>query len=331
MQQFSTHIDRLAAAHHLGTPLTTYRATVGFSNLLYTLIAVVLIGGLVMQGLRSQQWLVVLPLLLIVVLLWELLQSTRWVRTLRMVVCSEGLLRLWSDEAESMRWDEIRELWRDRQGNYAFSRADGTRFIINHVYRHADLLGATVEEEVTRRLLPQVLASYQHGEPVRFGQVQVSRYGISTGADLLSWNSVGDVQVHGGLLVITQQGTALGGLSVSIESTPNLCVLEALITSLVEGELVSGTPRLKGRGLAGASPVLASQPDQTQPEHTDGIQSIWLSGYVRSEIRYVGMRGQSQPLRCSIKQVYMGQASVLHAKPFHNRVEATITSARRGL
>jgi 5-methylcytosine-specific restriction endonuclease McrA len=42
------------------------------------------------------------------------------------------------------------------------------------------------------------------------------------------------------------------------------------------------------------------------------------------------MRGQSQPLRCSIKQVYTGQASVLHAKPFHNSVEATITSARRG-
>jgi hypothetical protein len=53
-------------------------------------------------------------------------------------------------------------------------------------------------------------------------------------------------------------------------------------------------------------------------------------GYVRSEIRYVGMRGQSQPLRCSIKQVYTGQASVLHAKPFHNSVEATITSERRG-
>jgi len=42
------------------------------------------------------------------------------------------------------------------------------------------------------------------------------------------------------------------------------------------------------------------------------------------------MGGQSQPLRCSIKQVDTGQAGVLHAKPFHNSVEATITSARRG-
>ncbi len=53
---------------------------------------------------------------------------------MRMVVCTEGVLRLWCDEAENVRWDELRELRRDRRGHYAFSRADGTRFIINHVY-----------------------------------------------------------------------------------------------------------------------------------------------------------------------------------------------------
>ena len=234
-QQFSTHSDRLVAAHHLGRPLAVYRAAVTSSNLLYTLIGVALVGGLVVQGIHSRQW-VILPILLIVLLLSLLLVSTSWVRNLRMVVCTEGLLRLWSKEAESMRWDEIRELWRDRQGNCAFSRADGTRFIINHVFRHADELGATIEEEVTRRLLPQVLAMYQRGEPVRFGQVQVSRRGISTGGDILPWNSVGDVQALGGILVIKRQGTILPGLYVSASSTPNLCVLEALIDDLLEGE-----------------------------------------------------------------------------------------------
>jgi 5-methylcytosine-specific restriction endonuclease McrA len=42
------------------------------------------------------------------------------------------------------------------------------------------------------------------------------------------------------------------------------------------------------------------------------------------------MRGQFQPLRYSIKQRYKGELSVLYVKPFHNIVEATITSARRG-
>lgn len=236
MQQFSPPTDRLAAAHHLGRPLAIYRAAIRFSNLLYTLLGAILVGGLAVQGIHSHQGLVVLPILLILLLLWGLLESTLWVRNLRMVVCTEGLLRLWNNEAESMRWDEIRELWRDRQGNYSFSGDDGTRFIINHVFRHADELGATIEEEVTRRLLPQVLAMYQRGEPIRFGQVQVSQQGISTGGDLLPWDRVGEVQMHGGLLVIKRQGTALNGLYVPIKSTPNLCVLEALIDSILEGE-----------------------------------------------------------------------------------------------
>jgi hypothetical protein len=235
-QQLTAQAERLAAAHHLGTPLAVYRAAVLSSNLLYTLLGAVLIGGLIVQGMRSHQWLVILPILLIVVLLWGLLESTFWVRGLRLVVCSEGLLRLWNEEAESIRWDEIRELWRDRQGHYAFSRADGTRFIINHVVRHADELGATIEEEVTWRLLPPALLRYHRGEPVRFGPVQVSRQGISSGGDILPWDSVGDVQVQGGLLAITRQETAPGGLYVSIKSTPNLCVLEALIATILEGE-----------------------------------------------------------------------------------------------
>jgi hypothetical protein len=235
-QQLTTQTRRQAAAHHLGAPLAVYRAAVLSSNLLYTLIGAGLVGGLVVQGMHSHQWLVLLPILLIVVLLWGLLASTFWVRSLRLVVCTEGVLRLWNDETESIRWEEIQELWRDGHGHYAFARVDGTRFIINHVFRHADELGATIEEEVTRRMLSQVLTIYQRGEPVRFGQVQVSQQGISTGGDILPWKSVEEVQMHGGILAIKQLGTAHGGLYVSIKSTPNLCVLEALIDFILEGE-----------------------------------------------------------------------------------------------
>jgi hypothetical protein len=43
------------------------------------------------------------------------------------------------------------------------------------------------------------------------------------------------------------------------------------------------------------------------------------------------MRGQSQPLRYTIKQTHVaGRVSVVYAKPFHNSVEATITYASRG-
>lgn len=235
MQQPSTQTHRLAAAHHLGTPLAVYRASTTSSNLLYTLIGAILVGGLLVQGFRSHQWLVLLPILLIVGLLWGLLESTFWVRDLRLVVCTEGLLRLWNDEAESVRWEEIRELWRDRWGNYAFARADGTRFIVNHVFRHADELGTTIEDEVTGRLLPHLLSLYRRGEAIRFGQVQVSRQGINVGSSFLPWNMVGEVRVHGGTLTITAQGKMLQGLSVPTKGTPNLCVFEALIETILQG------------------------------------------------------------------------------------------------
>jgi 5-methylcytosine-specific restriction endonuclease McrA len=92
----------------------------------------------------------------------------------------------------------------------------------------------------------------------------------------------------------------------------------------------SGTPRLKGRGLAGASGILASQPDQTQPEHTDGIQSIWLSGSVRDEIGTLGCEASPNLYGIALNRHTRGRASVVYAKPFHNIVEATITYASRG-
>src|SRR5258708_5467417 len=174
-QQISTQTDRLAAAHQLGTPLAVYRASVIGSNLMYTIIGALLVGGLMVEGLSLHQWMVVFAILLILLLLWGLLESTSWVRSLCMVVCTEGLLRTYENTTESIRWDEIGELWRDRRGTYTFSRADSTRFIVNHVFRHSEELGATIEEEVTRRMLPRLLTAYQRCEKLHFVPVQEDR------------------------------------------------------------------------------------------------------------------------------------------------------------
>ena len=59
------------------------------------------------------------------------------------------------------------------------------------------------------------------------------------------------------------------------------------------------------------------EPDQTQAK-----------AYVREEIRYPGVRGQPQALRCRIKQVY-GLSQCLARETFPNLVEATITPKGR--
>ena len=232
-QQLSTQTDRLAAAHHLGTPLAIYRASVIGSNLMYTIIGALLVGGLVVEGLSLHQWMVVFAILLILLLMWGLLESTSWVRSLRMVVCTEGLLRTYENTTESIRWDEIGELWRDRRGNYAFSRTDGTRFIVNHVFRHAEELGATIEEEVTRCMLPRLFTAYQRGETLHFGPVQVNRRGISTSEQTLTWYEVGKIREDVGIVAIMQKAGSPWSY-VPMKQIPNFCVLEALIETLLE-------------------------------------------------------------------------------------------------
>jgi hypothetical protein len=55
-QRISKQTDRLAHTHHLGTPLAVYRASVIGSNLVYTIIGALLVGGLVVEGLSLLQW-----------------------------------------------------------------------------------------------------------------------------------------------------------------------------------------------------------------------------------------------------------------------------------
>src|SRR5258708_9412850 len=146
-QQISTQTDRLAAAHQPGTPLAVYRASVIGSNLVYTIIGALLVGGLMVEGLSLHQWMVVFAILLILLLLWGLLESTSWVRSLCMVVCTEGLLRTYENTTESIRWDEIGELWRDRRGAYALPRARTTRLPRHQLLPHPAEPGPTHEAE----------------------------------------------------------------------------------------------------------------------------------------------------------------------------------------
>jgi Family of unknown function (DUF6585) len=234
MQQLPTDAYQLASAHHLGEPLAVYPARVIRSNLLYALIGVMLIGGMIFGGIHSRQWVVLIPILLLVLALCGLLESTRWLCSLQMVVCTEGLVRVWEGNADSIRWDEIRELWRDRRGGYTFSRTDGTRFIINHVFLNAEELSTTIEQEVTDRLLPLIISSFQRGDTVRFGKVRVSQRGMSTGGEILPWNEMGGLMDYGGIIAIKQKGRWRNWSYISIRETPNLCVLEALIEYMFE-------------------------------------------------------------------------------------------------
>jgi hypothetical protein len=229
MYQQPQPADKLAATYNMGTFLKEYHTRVTGSNIFYGVLAVLLITGLSVEGTFAHEWIAFIPIIIVIILVSVLLETTRWLHGLRMVVCTEGLIRVWNEQIASIRWDEIRELWLDGRGVYTFSRTDGTRFIINHVFQHAEELGATIEKEVTQRLLPALLKAYYRGDVLCFGIFSVSQRGLSAEGQTLPWSELDEFLVQRGVLLIKQNKMKRNWLAVSLRDTPNLCVLEALI------------------------------------------------------------------------------------------------------
>jgi hypothetical protein len=116
-----------ATAYHLGLPCATHPATVARSNGFYTLIVAILVGGLLVNSLRTDQWIWLLPAGLALLLLFGLLASTLVVRHTSMVICTQGLLRIAGQRAESIRCEEMREAWQNAQGFRKARQTTNTR------------------------------------------------------------------------------------------------------------------------------------------------------------------------------------------------------------
>lgn len=228
MEQIPPEAVLGATVYHLGLPCATHPATVARSNGFYTLIVAILVGGLLVNSLRTDQWIWLLPAGLALLLLFGLLASTLVVRHTSMVICTQGLLRIAGRRAESIRWEEMREVWQNAQGFLTVERPDGARFVINATFRAWEQLAATVEQEVLRLRLPQLWEQYQHGTPVRFGPIQVDQHGIWHDHARLPWEDYGGMSQYEGLLLLQQQDEQ-PWMWIALAEVPNIFLLEALL------------------------------------------------------------------------------------------------------
>src|SRR5579859_716913 len=99
----------------------------------------------------------------------------------QLYIGTDGLMRVKGKQAEAIRWDQIaavQKIFTQLQNNY-FLRAymllrhDGSVLTLEKSYQDFKELGKTIEEEVTRRLLPEAIAAYNAGTPVNFGALLV--------------------------------------------------------------------------------------------------------------------------------------------------------------
>ncbi len=104
------------------------------------------------------------------------------------------------------RWDEVTEVYetityRDhrmrypRYWRYTVLRQDGQPIRLDDAIKHNRKLGRLIQQEVHRRLMPQLIEAYQAGGTVTFGpQIGLNPQGIVSGGELLRWEQVAEIR-----------------------------------------------------------------------------------------------------------------------------------------
>lgn len=120
----------------------------------------------------------------------------------KLYICTDGLLKIYKKKDEAIRWDEVKELY-TTGGNVAkMVKQDGNSFELPSLLMsgRSKTINTLISDEVTRYLLPSILAKYERGEAVKFGYLEVNQKGIYRLGDLVYWDQLGDIALEKGQL-----------------------------------------------------------------------------------------------------------------------------------
>ena len=126
------------------------------------------------------------------------------VRQPKIYLCTAGLLVISRKKEEAIRWEEARELYVTARGTIWMVREDGcsVTLLVGNLGSYVQAVRAVLSEAMVQHLLPDVLASYQQGNGVTFGDVQVTKEGISRPGELVAWEDLGRIVDGGSLLTL---------------------------------------------------------------------------------------------------------------------------------
>ncbi|HLI71622.1 MAG TPA: DUF6585 family protein [Ktedonobacteraceae bacterium] len=155
-----------------------------------------------------------------------------------------GMILKWGkQDPVAFRWEDVETVWRipsfainRRQqpimapGTYAstLQLRDGTRYTLTPLNIDQQALGKIIEEQIVRLQLPATIDAYQADQPLCFGQVQVSRQGITVGERLLPWSQVKSVSLQENRLVVYDIAQRKPWCKLPAKRVPNLFLLFAL-------------------------------------------------------------------------------------------------------
>ena len=263
-QTLSSDMHQLAASYQLGTPQQEYgfKATRTLITGLITLllgigsIAFIFISENISLSNMDFSYIdtsgsfwvfVIAGLVLLAIGISSLVNLFRHLN-LRVLLCSEGLLRTNGSQVEIVRWDQAEAFWQAvtrRYTNgaytgtthvYTLRRNDGMVFKFNDTISKVEELGNAIQREVTRVLLPRFINAYNAGSTLNFGPLSINRQGISNSREMLPWSQYKDMQVQRGIISVKKEGKWLNWSSVGVAKIPNFYVFMALLDYAVKSQ-----------------------------------------------------------------------------------------------
>ncbi len=307
LQPLSPEVYQLGEKHQLGAPVGIYtrRVTlsgkVAFTGIL--LLALAIVGAFLILLYGSSlalspsslafslmgfcQGIFLVGMLLSMMRHEELISPLH--PKLSVSVYTEGLLYRKGRKIQVVRWEQIQSIRRQftayrRKGKIILTRPAYTcelsqkpGLVLSAAISNVDEVGAFIERELTKRLLPQVQVDYQAGKPIVFSNLSLTRQSISNRERNFAWERVSRVEVGPEKLVIEGDGNHSDLLIVPLTDISNLCVLEALLEHIRQEKgfdlfLETGT------GVQNADAIVASGGKRSTrlPKKTSWVSSLVL-------------------------------------------------------
>lgn len=237
-------VSQLAESYQLGSfkamyqptfpnPLAVIGVVIGFIIMDLILATVIFNSGYIAPILY------ILPIVMIVYVPFGIAQSN-----LRVYTFINGLVRAKGGQVDVVRWDQVEAVWQNifrmyatTNHTYTVRRGDGATFKFSSVLRKIAHLGQTVQQAVTRVLLPRAIAAYNAGNAIPFGTLSVSVQGITHARETLVWNQVQGVEVKRGYVLVKKAGKSRTWVRLRVSTIPNFFVFMGLVNYARTGQL----------------------------------------------------------------------------------------------
>lgn len=169
----------------------------------------------------------------------------------RVLVFSDGLAEVRGNKTTVLPWDDATHFWyavtkNYRNGiyvgttyNFTVQGKDGQKLSfrngltdISNKKVGVERLGEVIRDETMARLYPKYAAAYNAGQTINFGNLSISKQGISNGKETIAWEQVKGINLDRGVINIQKEGKWFTWKSATVGGTPNVFVFLSMVDQI---------------------------------------------------------------------------------------------------